>query len=426
MLPRPSFPAAIIILVVALLAGPFFFGPRPANTMYAGRIKSVIVTGCLPSAGQVEAGTNAKRIVKHYLDHPPAALTTPGRFYAPASLTISGSAGTVSFNFDRSYLYDTHMSLAYPLSPELKQQLWGEMNRIRTDACGELVPWNEASKLFPKFAVGTVRDLETGLAFRVQRRAGSLHADIQPLTHKDTEVMRTIFGGKWSWKRRAAILEIGGKRIAASMNGMPHGAGALQKQNGFPGHSCLHFYQSRVHASGKEDPSHQLMVQKSAGLLLDTIEQADPGALTTLFFEGLRQQDPTTVLLAVLEGGNKVEEWMQRFGSQVDDVKLVSLRPENGGNDNRRCFQAELRIIPAGTSREYPLAIVVESLRPEGWNRWYICTEPILRQLDAGTIAARTHPLQTSGPFSEIIPDTSSTGINSKPSSTGTSSSAHL
>jgi hypothetical protein len=98
----------------------------------------------------------------------------------------------------------------------------------------------------------------------VQRRGGSKHADCQPLTAEDTAVMRKIYGGQWSWARRAIVVSLDGKHMAASMNGMPHGAGAI-KNNDFDGHFCIHFLNSRTHESNKLDSAHQAMVKKAAG-----------------------------------------------------------------------------------------------------------------------------------------------------------------
>lgn len=89
----------------------------------------------------------------------------------------------------------------------------------------QMTQWEEVNGILPRYSKFTVVDLETGLKFRVQRRAGSNHADVQPLTPKDTEIMKKIYNGKWSWKRRAIIVISEDGKIAASMHGMPHGGG---------------------------------------------------------------------------------------------------------------------------------------------------------------------------------------------------------
>ena len=103
----------------------------------------------------------------------------------------------------------------------------------------EMLPWEKVNDIIPNQTEFTIIDVDTGLAFRVQRRAGKQHADVQPLTKEDTQMMKKIYHNQWSWKRRAIIVLIDDQMIAASMHGMPHGAGALQ--NDFPGHFCVHF-----------------------------------------------------------------------------------------------------------------------------------------------------------------------------------------
>ena len=97
----------------------------------------------------------------------------------------------------------------------------------------QLLSWNVINERIPKYSKFTILDIETGNQFKVQRRAGSQHADVQPLTVKDTKIMKEIYEGKWSWRRRAILIMVNDQWFAASMHGMPHGAGALA--NNFPG-----------------------------------------------------------------------------------------------------------------------------------------------------------------------------------------------
>ncbi|MGI6113810.1 MAG: hypothetical protein ACOYEJ_06780 [Mahellales bacterium] len=134
------------------------------------------------------------------------------------------------------------------------------------DTYGRLLPWNEVKKIFPNMSIAKVVDFRTGLSFMVQRRAGSSHADVQPLTAQDTAIMKEIYGGTWSWNRRAVIVEVNGYRIAGSMTGMPHGYGKI-KDNNFNGHFCIHFLNSTTHTSGNVDKRHLEEILKSAGML---------------------------------------------------------------------------------------------------------------------------------------------------------------
>lgn len=128
----------------------------------------------------------------------------------------------------------------------------------------ELLHWSEAQQLYRSFTTARVIDVETGRSFYVQRYYGTLHADSEPLTAEDARIMREIYGGQWSWERRAIIVEIDGRRIAASMNGQPHGSGAVEG-NGFDGHFCIHFLGSRLHLNGKLDPDHHEKILMAAG-----------------------------------------------------------------------------------------------------------------------------------------------------------------
>lgn len=163
----------------------------------------------------------------------------------------------------------------------------------------KMTKWEEVNEILPKYSKFIVVDLETGLKFHVQRRAGSNHADVQPLTSEDTAIMKEIYSGKWSWKRRAIIVISEHGKIAASMHGMPHGGGALK--NNFPGHFCIHFYGSTTHRTNFMDLSHKLMILKSAGNLEKYIQQTDPYDLVNAYIAGIKQQDPKIVSLISLQ-----------------------------------------------------------------------------------------------------------------------------
>ncbi len=129
---------------------------------------------------------------------------------------------------------------------------------------GALVPWTTARNIFTVGSVATVIDVETGLSFKAMRRGGYYHADAEPLTKYDTEIIKRMYGGSFSWDRRAIVVQIGGYSIAASMNGMPHAEQSIL-DNGFPGHFCIHFLGSRIHKTGAIDDRHQAMVKRAAG-----------------------------------------------------------------------------------------------------------------------------------------------------------------
>lgn len=126
----------------------------------------------------------------------------------------------------------------------------------------QLMPWSEADSFFYKECVATVTDVRTGISWKEKRFGGWFHADSEPLTAEDTAKMKEAYGGSWSWDRRAIWVTIDGVTAAASMNGMPHMVSTTGGNN-FPGHHCIHFYQSKVHENSKECPRHQAEVQYS-------------------------------------------------------------------------------------------------------------------------------------------------------------------
>ncbi len=138
-------------------------------------------------------------------------------------------------------------------------------SRQRIGSFGEYLEWPYASMLFNVGAVATITDVATGLSFRVKRLGGGNHADAEPLTSQDTAIMRRIYGGSWSWRQRAIIVNVGGRQIAASMNGMPHSIQTIFNNN-FNGHFCIHFLNSRTHNTNSVCPNHQAMVRRAAGM----------------------------------------------------------------------------------------------------------------------------------------------------------------
>ncbi|WP_370875804.1 hypothetical protein [Caldalkalibacillus uzonensis] len=207
-----------------------------------------------------------------------------------AYLTLYADGKTTHYLADeQGYVFDVTGHQLLQVSTETRKLLHSYIHLLSQKHYGEPLMWEEVQSLLPRKAVFDIIDLDTGLRFRAQRRAGSRHADVQPLTYHDTKIMREIYQGKWSWKRRAILVKINNRFIAASMHGMPHGRGALK--NGFPGHFCIHFLGSTTHRTKRVDPTHQVMVHKAAGHLADYLDKADPYELVDIFILALNQQD---------------------------------------------------------------------------------------------------------------------------------------
>ncbi|MCI3921275.1 hypothetical protein MO973_13645 [Paenibacillus sp. TRM 82003] len=174
--------------------------------------------------------------------------------------------------------------------PSVRGKLLSYADRLRRRHYGELAAWDEAKAIVPMKSVLTLVDLESGLTFRAQRRAGRDHADVQPVGRTDTEIMKRIYNGRWSWNRRAVLVRIGDRTLAASMHGMPHGGDGIPN-NGFSGHFCVHFLGSSTHRSAFADPEHQLMIHKAGGNLDAYLGSADVLSLSDAFFAAVRLKE---------------------------------------------------------------------------------------------------------------------------------------
>lgn len=195
-------------------------------------------------------------------------LVPPSDCYTFAFLAAEKLLFYYSPTFNKVYDGDYRLVIPGHDFKELLLDLIALYKQQAQEMYGELLVWEEVNHLFPKYATARVTDIYTGLSFTVQRREGSAHADVQPLTAADTAVMKKIYGGQWSWDRRGIIVEIGGYRIAASMHGMPHGGGKIVDNN-FPGHFCIHFLGSYVHGGGMDERHHREILKAAGKLPLD-------------------------------------------------------------------------------------------------------------------------------------------------------------
>jgi LysM repeat protein len=130
---------------------------------------------------------------------------------------------------------------------------------------GELLDWwTEVQYIWPIGVEARVIDFATGKSFNVRRSYGAFHADVEPLSTADSAKMKEIWGG-WSWTTRPVIVEVNGRRIAASSHAMPHSIQTIT-DNGFNGHFCIHFLNSTRHKDNLMQADHQKNIRTAAGL----------------------------------------------------------------------------------------------------------------------------------------------------------------
>lgn len=244
--------------------------------------------------------------------------------------------------------------------------------------CGEYLAWEEANKLFPKKANAQLIDFETGMRFRVQRRGGTYHADVQPLTAEDTATMKAVYNGEWTWKRRAVIVQLdSGQIIAASMNGMPHGLGNI-KGNDFNGHFCLHFKDSKTHCSGKVDAAHQLMIWKSAGIVEEQLKLLEP-------------RQTIEVLLSALDQGEiNISGQLIDFGKNnslllLDLANIKKIRPYRIDSIKEDTFSVDVRVVFKDEDKEYSKMLKICTVKRD--SGWKVLPDSISSLLDINNLS---------------------------------------
>lgn len=120
------------------------------------------------------------------------------------------------------------------------------------------------NEFWQRYTTAEVIDVQTLTRYKVMRVGGYNHADVEPLTAEETNKMYSIYNYEWSWTRRPVWVYVNDRYIAASINGYPH-AYDLVEGNNMTGHTCIHFYKSRTHASNNWDPAHRAAVEEAYG-----------------------------------------------------------------------------------------------------------------------------------------------------------------
>jgi len=122
----------------------------------------------------------------------------------------------------------------------------GSVGYIRSDLLRtssgkvEYLEWSAARNVVPIGVPIKVVDVRTGLSYTIQCFSKGGHADVEPLTAADTDMILQTRKGIWAWDPRPVWVTINGRTIAASLNGMPH-SGSTISGNNMNGHLCLHF-----------------------------------------------------------------------------------------------------------------------------------------------------------------------------------------
>jgi hypothetical protein len=285
--------------------------------------------------------------------------------YSIIELISSADATTYRWNGNGTITAESGAGKSYRMPKAMAEQLAAVIRTLQTSHYGKAADWNTANRLMPKGAVLEITDLETGLTFRGQRRAGSSHADVQPVTKADTAIMKTIYGGEWSWNRRAVLVRSPEGLVGASMHGMPHGGDGIP-DNEFSGHFCIHYQGSVTHGSGHSDPAHQAMIYKATGKLEAYHNSLSPAQTAELFVIASNQKDSHLVQLllqhASPEYNSLTKEWLD---PSIKSVRRLNEPAPDGSLEGNKDTTAHVKT---------RVIIWRTGARPQAvWLLWNLC-----------------------------------------------------
>ena len=116
----------------------------------------------------------------------------------------------------------------------------------------------------PRVAAGQraqVYHPSSGISFTIRFYSMGNHADSEPATWRDTQLMNRAFGTP-SWNINTVYVKLpDGQWTLAAMHNRPHLSGAISA-NGFGGHLCIHFLRDTAEVN-KNDPDYGASNQRA-------------------------------------------------------------------------------------------------------------------------------------------------------------------
>jgi len=184
--------------------------------------------------------------------------------YSPDATQIVSAEDAAQNLFYHMTLLTHVLEEQQALFSQLNQQVGTAAPHIRRDRYGpRLLDWSYVRNILPRNTPVTVTDVRTGLTYRVNSFSHGNHADVFPVGPEDTATLLRTFNGQWSWDTRPIWVHINGRKVAASINGMPHGGGGGNGNN-MNGHICIHFRGSRTHSGSRfHERDHQNSVMEA-------------------------------------------------------------------------------------------------------------------------------------------------------------------
>ncbi|MCL2224513.1 MAG: hypothetical protein FWB96_06060 [Defluviitaleaceae bacterium] len=148
----------------------------------------------------------------------------------------------------------------------------------------ELLESAYALEILSEGVYADVLDIATGITYRVRRAIGGYNtlADVETVTQEDTDKLLETTGGGWCIRRRAIIVTVEGRQIAASIAPFQHSGSEEHpfgeiidnrsggtgtginldsiRDNGMTGVVDIFFFNSLIPGINRVDERHQEMV----------------------------------------------------------------------------------------------------------------------------------------------------------------------
>ena len=134
----------------------------------------------------------------------------------------------------------------------------------RLKVTGELVGWETVKQQLRSGMTYTVMDCYTGESFALVFAGGENHAEMELWNESQKESFDSICGPAYNYLKRPVVVEINGRKIAASLQCWPHGGDTIAG-NGMDGHVCVFFSGSLSHVGMLPDVEHEAQVLIAAG-----------------------------------------------------------------------------------------------------------------------------------------------------------------
>ncbi len=176
------------------------------------------------------------------------------------ALTADGVAGAKT----QTALYSASAKDASTKLPELTELEEGAGITSGPSASEvALLHWyNEVKPSIKSGQKVTIFDPDTSLSWTLRLYSLGHHADSEPLTLRDTQIMFKAFGYTNTWTPKPVYVQLpSGRWTLASMHNVPHLSGSI-KDNGFDGHLCVHFLRDMSECE-QNDPNYGVQHQNA-------------------------------------------------------------------------------------------------------------------------------------------------------------------